>query len=76
MCSPRPPSLLGINKLIDTLCQIILILNFIIDRRGVVLSITETKSMNKSQSRDTVISNKGFEVPNIPVNQVMCSNLF
>lgn len=41
----------------------------LLDRRGVVLSITETKSLNKSQSRDTVISNKGFEAPDVPVNQ-------
>lgn len=27
--------------------------------------------MNKSQSRDTVISNKGFEASDIPVNQVI-----
>lgn len=47
----------------------------IIDRRGVVLSSIEPKSVNKSQSRDTVISNKGFEAPDIPV-QVMCNNLF
>ncbi|CAH1711880.1 palmitoyltransferase ZDHHC18 [Aphis gossypii] len=41
----------------------------LLDRRGVVLSLTESKSLNKSQSRDTVISNKGFEVSDTPVNQ-------
>ena len=48
---------------------------YISDRRGVVLSLTESKSLNKSQSRDTVISNKGFEVSDAPVNQVMCNNI-
>jgi hypothetical protein len=43
----------------------------IVDRRGVVLSLNESKSMNKSQSRDTVISNKGFEASDVPVNQVI-----
>jgi len=42
----------------------------------VVLSLSESKSMNKSQSRDTVISNKGFEVSDASVNQVMCKNCF
>lgn len=46
-----------------------------LDRRGVVLSMTESKSMNKSQSRDTVISNKGFEAPDVPVSQVVCIKL-
>ncbi|VVC43517.1 Palmitoyltransferase, DHHC domain [Cinara cedri] len=41
----------------------------LLDRRGVVLSLNESKTMNKSQSRDTVISNKGFEPPELPVNQ-------
>lgn len=45
-------------------------MRIIIDRRGIVLSLTDSKSMNKSQSRDTVISNKGFEAPDVPIQVI------
>ncbi|XP_050432847.1 palmitoyltransferase ZDHHC18 isoform X2 [Adelges cooleyi] len=41
----------------------------LLDRRGIVSSLVDCKSLNKSRSRDTVISNKGFETPDVPINQ-------
>ncbi|XP_050542492.1 palmitoyltransferase ZDHHC9 [Daktulosphaira vitifoliae] len=41
----------------------------LLDRRGVVSSLVESKFVSNNTSRDTVITNKGFETSDISVNQ-------